>query len=158
MTASLALVALDAAAWVGISVVVGTAAGAVPTRALDHDTFVTRIRPWERGGRIYRRVGVQKWKDALPESNSLGGGDRPSKAHLGGRDAVADLVVESRRAEYVHWALAASGLWFWLWNPPWLALVMTVFGPLFNAPFIVVQRYNRGRIRRSGRPRSSSNA
>ncbi len=150
MRSDAALVGVDVAAWVGLSVVVGVAAGHIPTERLESDTWLTRIRPWEDNGRLYQRwLHIRRWKDRLPESNGLGPGERPSKSSVRTRADVSALVVETRRAEYVHWVLAASGLLFWLWNPPWLAAIMTAFGLVMNAPFIAVQRFNRARARRA---------
>ena len=140
------LVLLDAAVWTSLSVAVGFAASRVPDHAFSGDTWLTRIRPAERGGRRWERFGVRRWKDALPEAGGLFGG--VPKSHLAGRAAVGPLLVETRRAEWVHWSLAASGPLFALWNPPWLAVVMVAFGLASNLPFIAVQRYNRARLLR----------
>lgn len=157
MTGLLRRVLTGVLVWIAASVVVGAAAGRMPRRWLERDTAITRTRAWERDATVYRhRLRIHRWKDALPESNSLGGGGRPSKASIAGRADVAELVVETRRAEYVHWALAVFGLTFWTWNPRWLAVTHTLVGMGFNAPFIAVQRYNRTRARRSVRPGRSS--
>ena len=147
MNGLLILVAVDAAVWVAISVAAGLGAGVLPRSMLSADNAISRIRRFEDDGRFYRRrLAIKRWKDMLPESNRLGPGQRPSKARLSGRNAVAGLAVETRRAEYVHLAIAAAGPLFFLWNPWWLGLIMTVFGAVFNAPFIAIQRYNRARI------------
>lgn len=134
--------------WIGICVAVGWAAGLVPQRWLASDTFVTRIRSFERNGRAYDRVRIRHWKGRLPESNSLGRA-RASKRALIGRSAVPAYIVETRRAEYVHWVIMLAGPCFHVWSPRWVALIMTVFGIGFNLPFIAVQRFNRARAVRS---------
>jgi glycosyl-4,4'-diaponeurosporenoate acyltransferase len=139
-------VLLDAAAWTGISVVIGLAASRVPDRALSSDTWLTAIRPAEREGRRWEHLGVRRWKDALPEAGGLFGGS--SKSHLAGRGAVERQLIETRRAEWVHWALLCCGPLFALWNPAWLTAVMVAFGLAMNAPFIAVQRFNRARLLR----------
>jgi glycosyl-4,4'-diaponeurosporenoate acyltransferase len=141
------LVLVDIAAWTGISIVVGFVGARVPDRVLADDTWLTRIRAAEAGGRRWERLGVRRWKTALPEAGSLFGGR--SKRHLGGRDELAHLVVETRRAELVHWSVAACGPLYLLWNPLWLGAVMVAAGLAFNAPFIVVQRFNRARLLRA---------
>jgi glycosyl-4,4'-diaponeurosporenoate acyltransferase len=141
------LVAVDVLAWLVISAAVGAAAGFVPDRLLDADSALTRIRPAEAGGRAYRRaLRVHRWKDRLPEVHGFGPRSHASKASLAGRAAVPSLLRETRRAEYVHVAIAAAGPVFFAWNPPWLAAAMVAGGLGFNAPFIVVQRYNRARL------------
>ena len=149
MTALGAVVAADCFAWVAFSAATGVAAAYLPASFLQADTWFTRIRPFELQGRFYReRLRIHRWKRLLPESNRLGPGRRPSKATLSGPNAVAVLLVETRRAEYVHLAIAATGPLFLIWNPPVLGAFMVMFGLLFNLPFIAVQRYNRARILR----------
>lgn len=146
MSASWSLIAFDAVMWPVISVLAGLGFSMVPDRLLDRDTFVSRIRPFEHRGRVYRRVwAVHRWKDRLPEANGLGR-RHPSKRTLPGRAAIPAYLRETRRAEYVHVTIAASSPLFLLWNPVGLGLVMVAFGVAFNAPFIVVQRYNRARM------------
>jgi glycosyl-4,4'-diaponeurosporenoate acyltransferase len=58
------------------------------------------------------------------------------------------LVVETHRAELVHWLLWPAGLLTALWLPPAGVGVNVVFATLFNLPCVLVQRYNRARLRR----------
>jgi glycosyl-4,4'-diaponeurosporenoate acyltransferase len=143
-----AVVALDAATWAGWSAVVGYACHRMPARALDHDTALTRLRRWERGGRAYERVGIRRWKDALPEAGAIFGGR--SKQHLVGRDddALRGYAGETRRAELVHWGIPAITPVFALWNPAPLLAAMVVYAVAANVPFLAIQRYNRARIER----------
>lgn len=140
------LLALDAAAWTTLSIAVGLAANLVPRRWFDHDTALTRLRPVERRGAAYERVRVRRWKDHLPEAGTVFGG--ASKRRLPRRADLARFVEETRRAEWVHWSLMATGPLFALWNPWPLALAMIGFGVVANLPCLVVQRYNRARLGR----------
>ena len=85
-----------------------------------------RSAPWEKGGRIYLKLGIRKWKDHLPDMSRL----MPDmvRKDLGSDPAV--LVQETCVAECVHWALT---------------LVYNVLG---NVSFIVIQRYNRPRLQK----------
>lgn len=141
------VVLVDVVAWTALSVVVGYAGHRLPASALAHDTWVTRIRPGEADGRRWERLGVRRWKDVLPEAGGFFGG--VSKRTLGGRAGLERQVVETRRAELVHWTLAGCGPLFFAWNPRRLAASMVVFGLVFNAPFIVIQRFNRARLLRA---------
>ena len=47
-----------------------------------------------------------------------------------------------------HWMCLLVSPLFALWNPPWIAVVMVVYGVGINAPFIAIQRYNRARLLR----------
>jgi len=144
---------VSAFAWLAVSIVIGWLAGLVPDRLLRSDRWLTKARAWERDGDRYRCVGVQRWKAWLPETNGLGPGERVTKRTLT-RSGLSDYIAETRRAEYVHWAIVAAGPFFLLWNGPVIAAAMIVFGFVFNAPFIVVQRHNRLRALRVQRARA----
>lgn len=140
------LVLVDAAAWTGLCLVVGYAGSRRAEQTLVADTWLTTIRPVEDRGRRWERLAVRRWKGLLPEAGGFFGGR--SKKRLAGRQEADAQLVETRRAEVVHWTLAACGPLFLLWNPPAMGAVMVAFGVVFNAPFIVVQRFNRARLLR----------
>lgn len=138
------------AAWALIGVVSGWLVVQVPRRHLDHDNWLTRIRAVEEGGRRYERwLRIQRWKHLLPEAGDLFPGGR-SKRSTGGRSSgsLEDFVVETRRAEWVHWAQIAAAPTFGLWNPWTIGAAMVAFALVAHLPFIVVQRYNRSRLLR----------
>lgn len=93
--------------------------------------------------------GIRLWKRWIPDAgNALPGG--VSKASLVRRDphALRRLVLETRRAELVHWLLLPCGLLTGLWLPPAAVVVNVVFAVAFNLPCLLLQRYNRGRLQR----------
>jgi len=141
-------VGLDAAAWAGWSFVVGLAGARVPPSLLERDTWLTRTRRTEREGRWYEAARIRWWKDRLPEFGAFAGGR--SKRHLPGRDGggLAAFAAETRRAEYVHWAIVAALPLFAVWNRPLLFAAMATYAVAANVPCIAVQRYNRQRIGR----------
>jgi glycosyl-4,4'-diaponeurosporenoate acyltransferase len=143
------VVALDALVWAAWSVVVGYAAHRLPLGLLDHDGPLTRLRSWERGGRAYERLGIRRWKDRLPEFGAVFRGGT-SKRSLPSRDtpALVRFTAETRRAELVHWAIPLLAPVFAVWNPAWLFGAMVGYAVLANAPCLIVQRYNRGRLQR----------
>jgi glycosyl-4,4'-diaponeurosporenoate acyltransferase len=142
-----ATLAVDVVAWAVIGVVVGYGMHRVPLRRLDHDTWLTRARRFERGGRLYERIGIRRWKDRTPE---LGGlfADGVSKRSSGGRGRLDRYAAETRRAEYTHWLVMAAGPFFVLWNPWYLSIAMLVYAVVANLPCLMIQRYNRARIDR----------
>ena len=145
----LQIVAVDAAVWAGWSAVVGYSAHRLPRARLAHDATLTRLRPWERQGRIYERFGIRRWKDRVPELGAAFRGG-VSKRALGGRGTatLAEFAAETRRAELVHWAIPLVTPVFALWNPPWLLGAMVAYAVVANLPCLVIQRYNRGRALR----------
>ena len=149
-TPALLAVAILAACWLVIGLGTGLVGHRLPLRCLDHDTWITRARKFERGGRFYESLRIRSWKDRLPEGGATFR-DGVSKAHLIGR-SDADLerfAAETRRAEYVHWANAAAGPLFAVFLPVWIVVVMTAFGLAVHLPFVAIQRYNRARLQRT---------
>ncbi|MGN6695027.1 MAG: hypothetical protein ACTHN0_12710 [Aquihabitans sp.] len=145
-----ALVAVaNAAFWVVDFIVVGWIAARTPRHRLDRDGPVLRLRAFEAGGRWYeRRLRISRWKDRLPEAGRAFGGR--SKRTLPGRsdEALLAFAAETRRAERTHWSSLMALPLAALWNEPLGFALMVLFGVLANAPFIAVQRANRGRIDR----------
>lgn len=143
------IVVLDALVWALWSGAVGFAAHRLPVHRLVHDGRLTRLRAWERGGRVYERLGIRRWKDRLPEFGAVFPGG-VSKRSLPSRDTpqLIRFAAETRRAETVHWVIPVVTPLFTLWNPPWLVGAMAAYAVLANAPCLVTQRYNRGRIQR----------
>jgi glycosyl-4,4'-diaponeurosporenoate acyltransferase len=142
-------VAIDVAAWFLIHSVTGYAVHRLPLRRLQRDGWLLRLRSFEQGGRCYERLGIRRWKDRVPEAGGLFAGGM-SKRHLPteAEGGLARFAAETRRAELGHWAAMAGGPLFVLWNPPGIAAVMILYGVATNAPFIAIQRYNRGRVAR----------
>ena len=143
-----AVVLADTAMWAGWSVTVGYAASRMPVDWLSCDHWVTRLRPWEQGGRRYEQFGVRRWKDRLPEAGAFFGGISKRTLPRHDRVGLSRFAADTRRAELVHWAIPAALPVFALWNPPALLAAMAAYALVANAPCVIVQRYNRGRIER----------
>lgn len=141
-------VVVSSLAWVLIGIVTGWYFVRLPPAHFATDNRITRLRRFEDGGRWYqRRLRIRAWKDRLPEKGDLFRGGF-SKRHLVDRSSehLERFVVETRRAELVHWSNLAAGPAFLIWCPPLLGGCMVVFGVVAHLPFIAVQRYNRGRL------------
>ncbi len=141
-------VAVSVVAWVLVGVTTGWILHRRPVARFTNDDWLTRLRPFEEGGRWYqRRLHIRSWKDKLPEKGDLFRGGF-SKRHLLDRSTphLERFVAETRRAEKVHWANLAAGPVFLIWCPPLLGGCMIVFGVVAHLPFIAVQRFNRGRL------------
>jgi glycosyl-4,4'-diaponeurosporenoate acyltransferase len=143
------LVLFDVFVWGVVSLGSGYFFHRRPVSSFDHDSWLTRLRTFERdGGRVYqRRLRILRWKDELPEAGAMFAGGI-SKARLSGRstERLERFVVETRRAEVTHWAVTAVGPFFFLWNPWYAGVLMQVYAVGANLPFIVIQRYNRARL------------
>jgi glycosyl-4,4'-diaponeurosporenoate acyltransferase len=144
------LVLVDVVAWAVFHAGTGYLVHRLPARRFDHDTWLTRPRRFEDGGRFYvRRLRIKRWKRHLPEAGALfaGGFD---KKHLRATDMVYLLshARETRRAELGHWLAAACAPLFFLWNPWPVGVVMLGYAVAANGPCIAAQRYNRLRLDR----------
>jgi glycosyl-4,4'-diaponeurosporenoate acyltransferase len=138
-----------AAVWVLWSLLVGTLANHLPDRVLQpHSPPQRRQGPRPPGWRLDGSgLGIRIWKRWIPDAGSaLPGGVR--KASLVRRDpsALKRLVLETRRAELVHWALWPAWIPAALWLPPLGVLINLIFATLFNLPCLLLQRYNRRRL------------
>ncbi|MFN7901163.1 MAG: hypothetical protein ACK5N0_16160 [Synechococcaceae cyanobacterium] len=105
--------------------------------------------------------GIRRWKRFIPDAGAaLPGG--VAKASLVSRDPgdLRRLLIETRRAELVHWALGAAGLLTALWLPMAAVLGNLLFAVGFNLPCLLLQRFNRRRLlrclARAQRPSSRS--
>lgn len=146
-----ATVLLDIAAWGMWSGLAGYLAHRRVAAAFGRDTRLTRLRPFEAGGRWYeRRVRIRAWKDRLPEAGALFAGG-VSKRRIGGRgrDVLERFVVETRRAEWAHWLIMAAAPAFFLWNSWPVGVAMIGYALAANLPCLLVQRYNRARLLRT---------
>jgi glycosyl-4,4'-diaponeurosporenoate acyltransferase len=143
-----ATIAVDSAVWASWSLAVSTAVRSRSPAFLARDTWLLRLRAFERDGRVYERVRIRRWKDRVPEFGGFSGGQ--SKRTLRGRDVAAlrSFAAETRKAEYVHWGIPAIVPLFAIWNPPVLMAAMVTYAVVANVPFIAIQRYNRGRVTR----------
>lgn len=141
------LIGVDVAAWGAIHAGTGWYVHRLALARVDHDTWLTRGRRWERDGRRYERIGIRRWKDRLPEAGGLFPGG-VSKRRLPSTDdaGLHRFAAETRRAEIGHWLAAAGGPVFVVWNTVPVTMVMVAYGIVVNSPFIAIQRYNRLRV------------
>ncbi len=120
---------------------------AIPRRAFFHDRFPYRAHRWEREGRIYERIGIQKWKDRAPDMSRVMKDMVPKR--VGKAPHAKDvwvLVQETCRAEIVHLALCALSLGIFFFWMNWIGALLGALVAVCNIPFILIQRYNRPRL------------
>jgi glycosyl-4,4'-diaponeurosporenoate acyltransferase len=146
-------IALDVVAWILFSLGVGYVMARRPEAAFGADGPVLRLRRFERGGRAdwyERRLGIGRWKDALPEAGAMFGelSKRTLPPGTTTTERLERFAAETRRAERTHWVVLCCGPLLLLWNPLWLAVANCALATTFNLPCIAVQRSNRARIGR----------
>jgi glycosyl-4,4'-diaponeurosporenoate acyltransferase len=137
--------------WLGWSVLIGALAHRLPMGMLQEPARRPNGARRDAALQLYeQRLGIRRWKSVLPDAgNALPGG--VLKASLARRDpeALARLRLETRRAEWVHWALWPAWIVTALWLPPVGVLINLLFATLFNLPCLLLQRYNRLRLDRT---------
>ena len=124
---------------------------ALPRRWFDGERFPYRCYKWEKQGRIYTRIGVERWKTLVPDMSRL----LPDmvKKQVDPTAVTASqvelLVQETCVAEAVHTASSLLGLLCLRLWPGWGGVIVwAVWFLLGNLPFILIQRYNRPRLLR----------
>jgi glycosyl-4,4'-diaponeurosporenoate acyltransferase len=130
--------------WPVIHLAVASVALRLPAHLFAKDSWVTAPRSWEREGRLYRDwLGIRRWKSLLPDGAPWLGGFAKNKIRSLDPFYVRQFLLETRRAELAHWCMFLCLPLFFLWNPPWACLVMSVYALAANMPCILAQRYNR---------------
>jgi glycosyl-4,4'-diaponeurosporenoate acyltransferase len=142
------VVAANVVFWPAWTAAVGWAAQRALDSRFDHDDVITRERPVERDGALYRdALQIHRWKDRLPEAGSVFGGFSKRAVSAGDPAVLEQFLLETRRAEHAHWGMAAGVLLTLVWNPWWASGVNATVAASSNLPCIAVQRYNRIRLR-----------
>ncbi len=122
---------------------------ALPREWFHWQAFPYRSLKWERGGAIYERLGIRRWKDIVPDMSRILPNMFPKRVLSGeaGKSSAMRLIQETCVAECIHAALIVAGFGCFYFLPGTggyiVFAVWTVFG---NLPFIIIQRYNRPRL------------
>lgn len=122
---------------------------ALPREWFHEDKFPYRPYRWEKGGKIYQKIGIQYWKDLVPDMSKIDKHMvRKSLQAQADSAHIYRLLQETCVAELVHWILMLLGLWSCrLWHTG--GFILWIFYALLgHVPFILIQRYNRPRLRR----------
>lgn len=114
------------------------------------NSWLYKTFAWENNGTIYQNIfRVRSWKRFIPQGSAIYPGAF-SLQHLKSIDpAYLDRWLrESIRAEYCHWMMILPGFAFFLWNDVAGGVWVMVYALVTNIVPIILQRYNRPRIRR----------
>lgn len=122
---------------------------ALPRRWFSGDRWPWASAPFEKEGRFWRKLGVHRWKDKVPDMSRLLGDMVKKQLAPGGKTDYALLVQETCVAECVHFYLGLLSLGaFALCRSGWMVCIVAVYILLGNLPFQIIQRYNRPRLLR----------
>lgn len=142
------LLLVNGVAWLILHFVISAICFYIPLSYFLKESLLFRIFRWERGGKLWDKLfAVKKWKKHLIDGSSIVKKSY-NKSHLHGtnKESLTVFVAETKRAELTHWLIMLPAPLFFLWNPAWAAWVNIVYALVANVPFIVTQRYNRGRM------------
>ncbi len=144
-----AILVLNFGLWPVIHFTAGYVAARRPRSSFNPETGCYRLRKFEKGGKIYERLGVKAWKGWLPDAGDFFKPGFPKKKlKESSREYLEVFYLETCRAEFAHWLTMAGAPVFLLWNEWWVELIMLGYALVVNVPCIIVQRYNRGRLSR----------
>ncbi len=116
----------------------------------DPDGFLFRERSWELGGKIYEKLNIKNWQSRIPDISKVLSRWMPSKKLEIGYTAekVRVMIRETCTAELIHSLLNFAGLRLLdIWEGLGGTFIYLIYVLLGNVPFILVQRYNRPRLK-----------
>lgn len=143
-------VVLDVVAWVLFHLSIGYATSKLNIERFNPDRKIYLTKPWEKGGEIYQQVfRVKDWKKYIPSGAALYKGAYEIKNLITfSAQNVRLWLKESCRAEFCHWMMILPGFFFVLWNSTTGAWINLVYAVANNLVPIIMQRYNRPRVRK----------
>lgn len=144
------LLIVDSLAWACVHLGISWGIRQIPLAFFDQHAAWFRSFSFEDDGKFWQKqLRIARWKDRLPEGTQIDSSGF-NKSRLQRKDHVYlhRFIVETCRAELTHWLLLFSVCVFFLWNPLWAAVLNILYALLANLPFILIQRYNRPRLRR----------
>ena len=107
---------------------------------INHEQWWFKEKKFEK--QFYELLDVKQWKDKAltynPESFSL-------KHHS--LEEIANTMVKSELDHWINEVISLTTLLFAIpWGQFWIFLITAIAAMIFDAQFIVIQRYNRPRI------------
>jgi glycosyl-4,4'-diaponeurosporenoate acyltransferase len=145
---SLWMLFFDIVAWLVINLSVAAVLSRLRPASFDPRTWLFKERLWEKQAALYPHLfKIKKWKARLPDGAEV---SRTAfkKKHLQTADSayIRIFILETCRAELLHWLIFLFGFVFFIWNPWYVGLIMIVYASITNLPCVLTQRYNRIRL------------
>lgn len=120
----------------------------LPQEVFYNDNCLFRVMKWEDNGLFYDRVfKIKKWKDVMPElGDFLSIAFKKKNVKSFDKEYLKQFIAETRRAEICHWSIILSMLLNFIYRINWINGIVFIITFLLNAPFIIIQRFNRPRM------------
>ena len=129
-----------------------------PRKWIRENDFPFCTLPCEKDGKIYEKLSIKKWKNKWPDASRIfhkvfGKAIEkiyPKKSLNGNKKSkISTLIKESCIAEATHKAVSFLG-WACLFiDTSWKVALLSFMHSVINLPSIVIQRYNRPRLKRA---------
>lgn len=116
--------------------------------SFSYEKFPFKCYDFENEGLIYKKLGVHRWQNRVPDMSRLCRNIMPAKKFSSRPDkkTVCIMINETCVAELIHMLLCIFGLGvLWIW-PGWGGAAVWIIYVLCNLPDVVIQRYNRPRL------------
>lgn len=114
---------------------------------IDHGKFPFREFAFEKGGKIYEKIGIRR-KDKVPDMSVIL--KKLIRKEVRTDFSAADIrrqIQETCVAEFVHLCLILLSLTILVfWKSFWAWIFEAAYILLANLPFMLIQRYNRPRL------------
>lgn len=136
-------------AFIIFSVVITLLSIISPERCYNYKNWMFKERTWEKHGKLYQeRFKVKIWKNHLPELADFIKFIFPKKSIKDFRiETILKYMRESCKAEFAHWCIILSSVVFLFYDGIPTFIYMLLIAAALNLPFIIIQRYNRPRIK-----------
>jgi glycosyl-4,4'-diaponeurosporenoate acyltransferase len=143
-------VLLDVVAWVIFHLSIGYGSSRIPLKKLNPGKRFFHAYKWEQDGRIYEKLfKVRSWKHLIPNGSALyKNAFSIRRLSDSSPEYLQRWLKESVRSEICHWLMIPPGFLFFLWNNVLVGWLMVLYAFLNNLIPIVLQRYNRPRMRK----------
>lgn len=135
-----------------ISILIFLVGRIYPRKYIYEDRFPFKSFSFEKEGAVYNRLNILKWKTKLPDASMILGRLFPRmipKKRIEDSRKVPVLIKETCVAEMTHVVAAILGfgcVWLWEGVGGW---IMAIAFLLFNLPYVIMQRFNRPRLKRA---------
>lgn len=142
-------VILDILAWILFHLSIGYATSRLVITHFDPNDRLYQTKPWEKNGEIYQKLfRVKDWKKFIPSGAALYKNAYEIKRITSFTiQNIGTWLRESCRSEFCHIMMILPGFFFFLWNSIQAGWWMVAYAFANNLIPIIMQRYNRPRIR-----------
>lgn len=144
----LKMIVSNSLAWLFFHLSISIGASRISTDFLEEKEHWFALASWERNGHFWQKwTWIRLWKDKVPDSTQLFKRNYDlTSFSMTDEESIKRFILETRRAELTHWLSIVPAPLFFIWNPPWAGWFMVGYAVVVNAPFILIQRYNRPRL------------